>query len=92
LFTNAIEERFSKLGKRQVNIDPGYLTAFHLILGTGKSYAHRPYLRDGIYADLTLLYKDKNFQPLEWTYPDYAGEDLRGILEKIRRKYIQQLK
>ncbi len=92
IYTNSVEDQFSEGGKRRVNIDPGYLTPFHLILGTGKSYAHRPYLRSGIYADLTLIYKDKMFQPLEWTYPDYAGADLRAILEKIRKKYIRQLK
>ena len=91
LFTNEIEEQFSKEGKRQINIDPGYLTQFHLILATGKGYAHRPYLRNGIYADLTLIYRDKSFQPLEWTYPDYAGDEMRMILTKIRKKYLRQL-
>ena len=92
LFTNDVEDRLSVSGKRQVNIDPGYLTEFHLILATGKGYAHRPYLRGGIYADLTLLYRDKAFRPLEWTYPDYAGDEIRSVLSRIRLKYIQQLK
>jgi hypothetical protein len=64
----------------------------HLILATGKGYAHRPYLRDGIYADLTLIYRDKSFHSLPWTYPDYAGEEVIGMLTRIRGKYLMQLK
>ena len=92
LFTNGIEDRFASVGKRGVNIDPGYLSEFHLVLATGKGYAHRPYLRDGIYADLTLIYRDKDFRPLEWTYPDYGSKETIDILTKVRRKYVFQLK
>jgi hypothetical protein len=92
LWTNALERGTSDQGQRKVNIDPGYLARAHLILATGKGYSHRPYLRDGIYADLTLLYRDKAFHALPWTYPDYAGEEVMGMLTKIREKYVLQLK
>lgn len=92
LFTNGIEGRLSLQGKRRVNIDPGYLSEFHLILATGKGYAHRPYLREGIYADLTLIYRHRAFHPLEWTYPDYRGQAIRDVLTKIREKYMLQLR
>jgi hypothetical protein len=92
LFANGIENRLSYQEKRRVNIDPGYVTEYHLILATGKGYAHRPYLRDGIYADLTLIYRNGAFCPLEWTYPDYASEGVVRILTKIREKYILQLR
>ena len=90
--TNALERRFSVEGKRRVNIDPGYLARAHLILATGKGFTHRPYLRDGIYADLTLMYRDKAFHSFPWTYPDYAGEEMIGMLIRIREKYLLQLK
>ena len=92
IFTNGIEERFLSDGKRMVNIDPGYISMYHLILATGKGYAHRPYLGDGIYADLTLIYKNRTFQTLEWTYPDYAGKAAMGMFNMIREKYLIQLK
>jgi hypothetical protein len=63
-----------------------------LILATGKGYTHRPYLRDGIYADVTLMYRGKKFHSLPWTYPDYAGEEMIGMLVRIREKYILQLR
>jgi hypothetical protein len=92
LWTNDLEERFASEGRRGVNIDPGYLAKPHLILATGKGYSHRPYLRDGIYADLTLVYREKTFCPLPWTYPDYAGTGMIDMLMKIRQKYLLQLK
>jgi hypothetical protein len=92
LATNKIENGFTKDGKRLVNIDPGYIAKGHLILATGKQYAHRPYLRNGIYADLTLIYQKKKFCYLPWTYPDYADEKQLLMLAKIRDTYLSQLK
>lgn len=91
-WTNALEKRLSSGGRRGVNIDPGYLAKAHLILATGKGYTHRPYLREGIYADLTLMYRDKTFHPLPWTYPDYAAPEVIGMLSRIRDRYLLQLK
>ena len=93
LRTNRIEEDLCDCReKRVVNIDPGYISLNHLILATGKGYAHRPYLRDGIYADLTLIYKEKVFQALDWTYPDYGSQEIRELMNVIRNKYVFQLR
>lgn len=89
---NNIEDKFIAGGQRLVNIDPGYICQAHLILATGKGYSHRPYLRDGIYADLTLMYQNKKFCCLPWTYPDYAAENQLLMFEKIRTRYLLQLK
>jgi len=90
--SNQMEEMFLIDGRRRVNIDPGYISKAHLILATGKGYTHRPYLRDGIYADLTLIFKEKSFHPLPWTYPDYAGKKVIEIFNRIRAKYVEQTK
>jgi hypothetical protein len=92
IFTNHIENRHSVHGLRRVNIDPGYISKAHLILATGKGYTHRPYLRDGIYADLTLIYREKSFHALPWTYPDYAERKVIGIFNTMRAKYVEQSK
>lgn len=92
LATNEIEEKLVSNSQRRINIDPGYISKAHLILATGKSYTHRPYLRDGIYADLTLVYQGKKFCSLPWTYPDYADEKQLLMLGRIREKYLLQLK
>lgn len=90
--TNRLEERFCDGGRRRVNLDPGYLLMERFVLATGKNYAHRIYIGQGIYADLTLVYRQGEYRTLEWTYPDYAGEEIRGFLERVRRKYALDLK
>jgi hypothetical protein len=90
--TNETEGRFAREGRRKINIDPGYICAEHVILATTKGYTHRPYLGEGIYADLTLIYRAGAFRPLEWTYPDYASPDIREIMQGIRKRYLQELK
>lgn len=91
LFSNEIENRLAKSdGMRTINVDPGYLTDGQLILATGKNYSHRVYLERGIFADLTLIYKDRLYQPLPWTYPDYQEEGMRLMLLRIRQKYLEQ--
>jgi hypothetical protein len=92
LFTNDVENSFSVHGKRVVNIDPGYISQAHLILATCKGYTHRPYLRNGIYADLTLMYREKSFHSLPWTYPDYSEKPVIEMFNRIRSKYIMQLR
>jgi len=93
LTTNRLEEKFAgSSGNRQINIDPGYLSHAHVILATTKAYAHRPYLGKGIYADLTLIYRNKSFQPLDWTYPDYRQEETIRFFNQIRRQYLEIIK
>jgi len=90
--TNRLEEKYAdQNGNRRINIDPGYICLEHMILATTKGYTHRPYLRDGIYADLTLIYRNKSFQPLEWTYPDYRQEAVITLFNQFRKKYVEDL-
>jgi hypothetical protein len=91
--TNHLEEKYSTpVGHRKINIDPGYLCLEHVILATTKGYTHRPYLREGIYADLTLIYRNKSYQPLEWTYPDYRQPEVIRLFNQFRKIYLEDLK
>ena len=92
LLTNEMELRWAKAGHRRINLDPGYVTAAKLVLATTKNREHRIYLGQGIYAEITLIYRDKNFRPLPWTYPDYRSEAYIDILRTIRGTYMRQLK
>ncbi|MEQ9617636.1 MAG: DUF4416 family protein [Deltaproteobacteria bacterium] len=92
IFTNKLEKVYSYGNKRTINIDPGYIAQEHLILATGKGYSHRPYIGKGVYADLTLLYVNDEFRPLEWTYPDYKTPEVRGLFKRLRQEYANQLK
>lgn len=66
-----IESRFSITLKRRVNLDPGYISPGKVVLATHKDYSHRIYLGKGVYAEVTLFYKDNSFNFFPWTYPDY---------------------
>lgn len=90
--TNLLEKQWITNDKRSLNIDPGYLLLSRFILATGKDYSHRIYIGNGIYGDLTLIYKKGGFQPLEWSYPDYASTEMHDFLEKVRGKYSRDLK
>ena len=91
IITNTWEGRFSLGGRRLVNLDPGYLTPDRLVLATGKNYAHRLYLGQGIFGDLVLQYRAGEFHDLPWSYPDYAQGPLPAYLLLARRKYLWQL-
>ena len=90
--TNSVERAFSRNGRRQVNIDPGYLLLERFVLATGKNFSHRIYIGNNIYADLTLMFQKGDFQTLPWTYPDYAAEQMQAFLMQVRKIYAMQLK
>jgi hypothetical protein len=86
--TNEVEQQFTlDDNRRRINIDPGYLLPSRFVLATGKDYAHRIYIGNHIYADLTLMYIHKQFVPLDWTYPDYRSKEILRFLEQVRDKY-----
>ena len=90
LITNSIETKLSKSGKRTVNIDPGYIDMGKMILASTKDYAHRIYLGEGIYAEITLYYRDKSYRSHPWTYPDYSSPEYIGIFNAMRETLIKK--
>lgn len=59
---------------RPLNLDPGYITQAKLVLATVKDRDHRIYLREGIFAEVTLSYVAGRWVHHRWTYPDYRSE------------------
>lgn len=91
ILTNALELEIAEgVGGgllRPVNLDPGYLTRAKLVLASAKNFSHRIHLRDGIYGEVTLLYRGKGFRVLPWTFPDFGSGrydrfflELRGVI------------
>lgn len=79
-------------GKRRVNIDPGYMAREKVVLATFKNFSHRIYLEKGVYGDLVLIYRDKDFRALDWTFPDYSSQEMLNVLNVIRDRYVMKLK
>jgi hypothetical protein len=92
LFTNDIEQRLMYEGKRMVNLDPGYLTEAKFILASAKNYQHRIYLGKGIFAEQELRWRHGEWNPFEWTYPDYRTEEYKKIFGEIRKIFREQIK
>jgi hypothetical protein len=90
LTTNFWEAEYAGAGlhaePRPLNLDPGYLTLAKLVLASTKDHAHRIYLADGIYAEVTLAYRRGAWQPLEWTYPDYRRADYHAFFTNCRER------
>ena len=84
--TNAIEAEFATddAVPRPVNLDPGYLTQAKLVLASMKNFAHRIYLADGVYAEITLTYVNNRWVPTPWTFPDYAARRYDAFLTTVR--------
>jgi uncharacterized protein DUF4416 len=93
LATNAWEEEYARsaghIEPRPLNLDPGYLTLAKLVLASTKDHAHRLYLRDGIYAEVTLYFKAGSWQHRDWTFPDYRRADYQQFFLQAR-DYLRQ--
>jgi hypothetical protein len=95
LQTNAWEADYAGLSKggaemgghveeRPLNLDPGYLTPAKLVLASTKDHAHRMYLSRGIFAEVTLFYKHRQWQSRDWTFPDYQRADYQQFFSTCR--------
>jgi hypothetical protein len=94
--TNDLEQQLAGASKypevRPLNLDPGLLTLGKFMLATTKDQAHRLYLHDGIFAEVTLRFQDHHFEPWPWTYADYRQECVRDFLRQARDYYRQRLR
>lgn len=93
--TSALEADWAlreKRVRRPINLDPGYLSLGQLVLASTKAHAHRIYLGEGIYAEVTLRYVKGRFEPWPWTYPDYRTEAYLEFFGKMREVHEGQIR
>src|SRR3954462_11838167 len=76
---------------RPINIDPGYVHRYKVILATTKDHSHRVYIAEGIYGEVTLHWHQNRWTPWPWTYADYQSEAAQVFFQKARTAYLEQL-
>lgn len=83
---NSLAVQAGNGARRRINLDPGYVTEAKVVLATTKDYSHRLYIGNGIYAEVTLRYgnKDRSFTPFDHTYIDYCSETYITMFNKAR--------
>ncbi len=85
LKADVMEKKYCVNGARTFNFDPGYVAMEQMVLATGKPYSHRPYLGDGVYAELTYAWEGGQWRSFPWTYPDYADGRALEYFELLRQ-------
>lgn len=86
LSTIALEAELSASGRRNINLDPGYLSPAKVVLASTKDYSHRIFLGKGIYGEATLIHREGSFVPHINTYRDYADESSIKLFGEARRR------
>jgi hypothetical protein len=96
ILSNQFEENFKSQHRfpepRPINIDPGYISEAKLVLVTTKDRDHRIYLRDGIFAEVTLHFRGRQWTHSRWTYPDYQRADFQEFFTACREWLREQLR
>lgn len=75
---------------RAVNVDPGYVDGARLVLASTKDHAHRIWLRDGIYAEVTLRFRFGAWRSFDYTFPDFRDGHYDKFLTEVRRLWLAE--
>lgn len=92
LLTNRVEERLAVDGRRRVNLDAGYMDFNKFVLASAKFHEHKIHLGRGIYADLTLIFKNRAWHPLPWSFADFRDDRYYEALTRIRTGYRERMR
>ncbi|KAA1258505.1 hypothetical protein LF1_10250 [Rubripirellula obstinata] len=91
-YANQVDPTITRQGiTRPVNLDAGYLSQAKLVLATIKDRDHRIYLRDGIFAEVTLNYVGKRWIHHRWSYPSYRTDEVAGFAMQCRSRLREYL-
>lgn len=75
---------------RPVNLDPGIIEPSKLVLASTKNFAHRIYIGDHMYAEVTMTYNKGKWETFPFTFPDFKSGRYNGFLSKVRECVVAQ--
>jgi hypothetical protein len=90
--SNCVEEKYRTASGRKINLDPGIIDYTKMVLASAKYGGQKIYLRDGIYADMTLVMVKGKWESFSWGFPDFKSGRYDAILNRIRDLYKAQMK
>ncbi len=92
--TNRMEQELAKQLNtpypRPVNLDPGFIEPSKLVLASTKNFAHRIYIGDGMYAEVTMTYTRGKWETFPFTFPDYKSGRYNEFLSQGREAVVRQ--
>lgn len=94
--TNQLEQELAaQLGRpwpRPVNFDPGFIEPSKLVLASTKNFAHRIYIGENMYAEVTMTYVRGTWETFPFTFPDFKSGRYNEFLSQVRQRLAEQLK
>jgi hypothetical protein len=95
-FTISLEQELADSGRftetRPLNLDPGLIQLGKFLLASTKDQGHRIYLRDNIFAEVTLRFQAGAFDVWPWTYADYREDAVRAFLGQGRALLYERVR
>ncbi len=80
-----LARKLEKKLQRKINIDPGTVDLFKVVLVSGKGGGQKVVLTKDCHAYTLLRYEKEKWIPFEWTYPDFKSPIYHADLLKIRK-------
>ena len=72
---------------RTVNIDPGILTTSNIVIASHHETNYNVYIRDGVFAEIALIYGRGEYRRLPWTNPDYCSDESINFFKRVRESF-----
>ena len=94
--TNRLEQELAaalnRPWPRPVNFDPGFIEPSKLVLASTKNFAHRIYIGETMYAEVTMTYVRGTWETFPFTFPDFKNGRYNGFLSRVRQRLVEQMK
>lgn len=72
---------------RTVNLDPGILTPANIVIASHHETNYNIYIKDGVFAEIALIYGRGKYLRLPWTNSDYYDEEAIFFFTRVRDSF-----
>ncbi len=89
MITGEIENKFRIKGKRQINLDPGYISSSEVVLASLKGQDFKEDLGNGVFAHRIYSFGNTEIKIFPHTFPDYKVETNKKFFLSLRNRLYQ---